>query len=819
MTIKKSLISVAAASLLAAGFAGCGSDSSSTPAAATTDTTTTTTSGVVSSVQAVDGYVYNATAKAYYLADNNTSMTAITLTATPTTKDVVSGVVTVGQSTYSLPADTNASVKSRIKFYTISDTVSSSVGTTFTPAAYIEGNNIDGYDANDTLLGTTVLYSPANSAIISPLTNLIYTANSASLFGATTAVPTTLVDLNATTFTALEANATKIATNLGLTGVNLLTADPVALAATNPTLRLVTALLKGADSTTATTILAMTTPATTLATTLTAVAAALPAGDTGKTLATTLAASAANGGFSTSDIAGLNIEKSVTAGSVQSLVAPVTTGLFPINGISINGKDSTEFVAAGAKISSTLADIYADINMSKVDGNITNKAFNVFIAVKGNKSFVASTDSNKSGSLIVQIPFDLNSTTSVIDSLVDGNTAIKYEAKSSDGAYIVTKSDVNATILSLTGDTAINTTAVSNVVRIHVGTILDNLKDKSADANLTGDTGFAFDGITDVQVYLTDAANTVGLSADGLNSMPLAKGTFSSLAGTVAATEAIKILNLSTVDFRGITTTGANVKPANVLSLTGTRAGTGANTSAWIVNNNTEINVSLGANVTDTFEKNNTVTITSSSTADLDLNTTTLITKAKANEYSTVGNRGEFNTTNITTVGDLNYTITTVVTDEFGEANTTVNYVTANRPAYVNTSAAWSTSSEGNKTILIKDYDGRDSNASLETTSMIRILDNANKYHTLVAGTAKNVQVGINDINFTNYSVGAEKNITFSVIFNVDGSLELNSTFGTEANLTDINFSVVDYNLTDRYGMDYNLTGSDSTGTDKNVSF
>jgi len=80
-------------------------------------TAATTTSGVQSSVTAVNGYVYNATGKAYYLAEDNASLK--TLTSTDTTKDVVSGEITVGSAVYSLPSDTNDSVKSRIKFFSI----------------------------------------------------------------------------------------------------------------------------------------------------------------------------------------------------------------------------------------------------------------------------------------------------------------------------------------------------------------------------------------------------------------------------------------------------------------------------------------------------------------------------------------------------------------------------------------------------------------------------------------------------------------------------------------------------------------------------
>ncbi|MDQ7059625.1 MAG: hypothetical protein Q9M43_00220 [Sulfurimonas sp.] len=64
------------------------------------------------------------------------------------------------------------------------------------------------------------------------------------------------IELNATTLAQIDSNLSKIATNLGLTGVDLKTADPIDLAGSNATFKLVTALLKGANATDAAVILA-----------------------------------------------------------------------------------------------------------------------------------------------------------------------------------------------------------------------------------------------------------------------------------------------------------------------------------------------------------------------------------------------------------------------------------------------------------------------------------------------------------------------------------------------------------------------------------
>ena len=366
MTIKKSLISVAASAAIIAAVTGCSSNGT------TAATTTTTTDPLISSsVTAVDGYIYNATAKAYYLAEDNASMVGIALTNTPTTLETNSSIVTLGSNSYALPSDTTDAIKSRIKFFEIATTASSTSGVTFTPAAYIEGDGVDGYDVNDTLLGTTTILAPATASIASPITNLIV-LNNAATFGSTTAIPTSLVDLNSSVDTQIDANATVLATKLGLGDVNLLTADPVATAATNPTYRLVNAMLKDATLADMTAILAFTTP-TTLAATLTNIAT-LP-NAAGATLAGSLATLAAAGEFTTASVEEMNVERSVTLGVKTDTTAPVVTGKFPIDAIEINDVTTGNFVAAGAKINGSALNV--DLNMTNVDGNISNQTFNI----------------------------------------------------------------------------------------------------------------------------------------------------------------------------------------------------------------------------------------------------------------------------------------------------------------------------------------------------------------------------------------------------------------------------------------------------------
>jgi len=598
MTINKTLMSVAAAGALAAMMTGCGSDSSSGSSGGNNGSTA---GGVQSSTKAVDGYVYNAKAEAYYLSEDNTTMKAVTMEAASTTKDVVTGKVTVGSSTYALPADTNDTVKKRIKFFKISSKPSSTSGTLYTPPTYVEASGIDGFDGNDTELKTKTIYAPANAAVTSPLTNLVYQANAATLFGTETGVPTTLVDLNATTLAALENNASVIAKNLGLGDVDLLTADPVALAASNPALRLVTALMIDADVNTATTILKAKKPAANLAETLEIVATALPAGNA-KTLATTLAAQAKSGALDNEFILKMNIEKSVESGDIATLEAPEVKGKFPItaNAIEINDVNNTELIGTGAKIKKETFSV--DINMDALDGNISTSKFKAIVSLTGSKDYMAQDDSNESGSLTVEVPFELNATDGSLDVTVPAGAAVPYEAKASDGSEIVAKTDFNASTLGVDGTNVIS--ASGKVLTINVASILENVGNNSADSNLSDGKDMKLDlkDISDAKVYLVDVdGKVVGTDDSGESFVPLAKGTIVSPTGTIAATEAIKIIDNSVVDLRA-NRTGKNAKP--------TITSAAASTTTVQVDQNTTLDLNItGLNANDTWEKNTTLAI------------------------------------------------------------------------------------------------------------------------------------------------------------------------------------------------------------------
>lgn len=797
MTIKNSLISVAASALLVAAMTGC-SSSDSTPAA-------TTTTGIQSSVTAVDGYIYNPTVEAFYLMDDNATMGSVTLTGTDTTKDTTTNVWTVGSAEYAL-ADTNTSIKDKIKFFRLSGKGSSSSGTTFTPATFIEtGASGAGYDTNDTILGTTfVMYAPANGAIMSPISNLIYLANSAALgtvaVGSSTATKGTLsADINSSYLASLEANATAIAANLGLGDINILTADPVALEATNPTYRLVTALLKGVTAATANSIIGATAPTSaTLTNTLATLKTAFTAGGESSTLLDDLITKVNAGTFTTADVATMNVEKSVENGAVTNKAAATLTGFFPVSSISINTVETDQLIASGAKIAANTIEVDVNISNVKTDANISNNAFTLLITAQGDKDFVGSTDNNSSTALVLQVPFELNSTDGTIGVTVSASALCPWEVRASDGSQIVAVADTNVSTLGIATDFSVN--ANNKTLEIDVDDILTLLTAK-ADANLTSSTviaGDIMDKISKVQIILVDSnSKMIRVDSTGTNQFNFPTATLAGFTGTPSGS-GINIVSLSDIDFRQ-GTTGANVKPNNTLSfaprgLTGGAATVNdTNASARVVlNDDTNVTISLVASTKDTSEDNTTVSFTlGSMITDTNSSMISRLLKSDSSTAASATNVFEMNASSASTVGELNTTIAYTVTDEFGEANTTTMYVTVNRaPIWVGTSA------NATRYTIVRDFDGTDINKTVNP--QVDIIDDNNTAKQLVDGQAFDLNVSDTVANMRSVTLTVSEDN--STIY-----LDFNASLPSDANLS------IDLNVTDVYNADLNLTSKTLT--------
>ena len=783
MTLKKSMFSIAAAGAIAAVLTGCGSSGSSSSSSSSSSTT-----GITSSVKAVDGYLYNSVVKAYYLEDDNVTMSNVTLDSTTTTKDTAAGVWTSGSSTYTL-ADTNTSIVDQIKFFTLTSQDSSTAGSTFTPATYIESGHTVGKDANDTAF-TTTLYAPANAPILSPLSGLVYLANSA-LIGTTTAAGTVVGDLNSSFLEGLEANATALAANLGLGDVDLLTADPIELIATNPTYALVNALLKTATAAQAGVLIALTAPTTaTLQTTLQSLS---DAGLTG--LTDTLLTAVKNGSFTTDNIAAMSIDQSVAAGTIVNTANATLAGNFTVDDITLNAVSTEGLSEAGAKVLASTMSIVLDMSNVKTDTNISNTAFTVYLKLDGSKDSVADTDNNSSTAMVVAIPFDLNLTDGVLAATVAVGASVPFEVRASNGEESVYKGDFNATTMDVSGTTVISG-ATTNLT-IDAGAIFTAINTE-LEQNLTDTSNFDFDmsEISSVQVLLSQPTTLTRVTTDGLNALSFATADLAGITGDISAVEAVKLFSLTTTDFRthsaNAATTQANSITNETLTINGAASGTGTTADPYIINDDSNLTLQLVNGTFDNAETNDTITITSSGT-DLDLNTTTIITESKANVFSTVAAGSEFNTSS-TTAGDINYTITTKSTDEFGESNTTVHYVTGNRAPSVITTAqsiADTNLTDGNITsVLFTDIDT--SIITTNTTALISDLNTtsltlSNSWQSFASGGIDKVKLSDDntslDINGTD-SVSAQ---TLSI--NITAA-ELQDIHGSSATVGDFNITI-----------------------------
>jgi len=785
MTFKKSMISIAAAGVIAAGLTGCGSSSNSTPPP---PGPTPNPGGIQSTVKAVDGYVYNGKVEAWYLDDDNRTMKSVTLNNTKTTKNSVTGVWTVGSADYSL-ADTNASIKDRIRFFRLTGVASSSEGTTFTPATFIESGQATGYDGNDTiLLPTFTMFAPANSGVLSPISNLIYQATSSTV-GTTAAFGSDQVELNASVLSQLENNASMMATKLGLAGVNLLTSDPVALETSNPTLRLVNALLKPATagniSAMATAIMNAT-AATDLAGTLGVVKAGLTAAGQGTVLVSDLETKAKAGAFTTADVANMNIEKSVETDSYKAKAEVSNKGVYPVKAITVNTTDFEDLIANGAKLKNEEMNVALDMSGLSNDTNISTSTFSVLVKVEGDKDFVISTDNNSSTGVAFKIPFDLNLTDGTLDAEVLGSTMIPFEVKSSNGAEVV-YTEFNASDFGVTAVVAESGTSLNIDVDAAITAMTTHL-----DGNLTNSSGNYFkegdvmDKISRVQVILLDADNKIiRTDSSGKYALNFPKTDFASLAGTISG-NGIKVLDLANADFR-TSSTAANLAPSHALTITTGAAvsGSGTEASPYVIHNNSNHSLDLGAGATDGGEANSTFAISSWGTyaaAFTDNNVshinTTLYNAASVTAASNIAATNAFDLNcSSTTAGELNTTITYKVTDEFGEANTSMMYARINRAPMKSIAAI-----DGNTTAvrIATDLDGDAitlGSATATTVGNAIVSSNLDVNVSAIVNTGSDLL-----LEFNNTITGLDINITNST--DVNDSYEMNTSIG------DINISL-----------------------------
>jgi hypothetical protein len=766
MTLKKSMISIAAAGVIAATITGCGSSSggSSNGGGSTAQPT---------SITATDGYVYNYNVTATY-ADGNESnrtygTTAVLTDAVSKTTKAAGQAQVAGSATMNLKDVLTDDQLDNLRYVTLSQAPQTTDGTTITYQTFFDANGDGLFDtaAGDVLVpaGFT-MKAPAGFKMITPLTTLVQARID-------TLTASDVNDSNRSEKAALAL--TQIASALGLTADKIKNIDPMDTVETDPAYALINALagqlITDTEVTAVSTALATATAATTVSAALNNIAAGATAS---KSLFTDAANQLAADADMINTVSSWNLDALRNTTAAQTAFNPTnltaSAADFNVSDIEINSIAASTLAGAGAKIKEAdLNDVTFELDTSS-EANVSNKMFKLVLDLRTQETYIAA-DANVS-SLTVVVPFELNSTVNA-SKVIDGKISGNIIWNGVDGAGNTFTGEMNATeFASRSGVTAIDVTDDGDVT-IQAHKILT-----TADSNSSNKVGVdALDAsIANIKMAIVDSENALQkTNAAGTASAYWGNTAIASVYGAIVETGKT-ILKNTLVDGRAANTASpaVNAAPAHALTLNGKETGTGTTAAPFIINNNSPLSLALAANgSTDAAEKNTTITIAASST-DLDLNTSNIISKAKANVFAATAAGSEFNTTS-TTAGDLNYTITTVATDEFGESNTTTYYITANRAPVKATFVEYNTTA----ITIATDVDRHEMSLGTDTATDV---GNA------IAGRSLDVNVsaivslaGKLILDFNSTITGLDINISNTT--DVNDTYELNATMG-DLNIT-----------------------------------
>ena len=766
MTFKKSMISIAAASVIAAGLTGCGSSGSTAAVVAAAEDTTT--AGTVTSIKVVDGEVINAEATVTYLKeDNTTGEVAITDRA----NWLATSIDQNGTSTYDI-SEVNATVLDNlisVKFET--KAAHESNGTIYGPTFFdTNGNGI--MDGSETLAGNLELNTPAGFSVATPITTLVASmVNNA--------------DINESNRTALVAQALEdIAESLGLDATDISSVDPLT-ATDKPQYAAINALLGavtrvGNDTAVkalATALAAKAAPANTSAAFGNLAAAATTAGETDSATMFTAfevaleADSNMLDGALTMDLDALR-KDSLADGSVQ--ISYQTSAATDYNvteveiGTSATPSDGqnhdSSLVQNGAKI----GDLNIKLEML-ADGNITTNTIALVLKVANEKASVEA-DANLT-QLTVYLPIDINATEGVITASLNPSALISYEGVTAAGT--IKSGEANASALGLTASSIVtNNLNVGHSDKYSLDINGDSLI-SGIDSNMSNVFDLDLSSVASVQAALVDTdaitQKVSGDATDGYNTSYWGTTTVSSITGAITKTGKT-ILNLTgdkLADMRA-TFSGENAE-SNVTNVdvngSGASAGTGFTTTYAYADAAKFTQMMNVATYSETNEVNNSVSISG---------LPTFITAAKSTIVAAAASTtADFNLTvdtNLSTMVDTNTTVALKVTDEFGKVNTT----------------------DANVSFFF------DAIPTLATTN-VKV-----RNFTKVDSTHYTADINATDINntavvFTMTNVMGEANTTFTESGDAVHALDLNSTAGTATwTITDINATTVasDENIT-----------------------
>lgn len=537
MTYKKSMISLVAAGAIAAMVTGCGGSSSS-------GTTTTNTTTAVTSVEAVDGKILNATVTATYVDDNNVSHD-IPLDHAGTYKDVVTGKTTKATSFAYTIADTNLSIADKVRYITVTQKAAAVKDGKSYPASFIDVDLSGDYNSSIDQPYNLTLVAPKGVKYASPVSTLVYNLVQTNL-----ADPTK--EVNAT---EIENALTKISKKLNISVDDIKNVDPLA----KTEYGFVNAMLGAAN--------------------LNALATALDTEDANATdFASTIdllakydatfkgvQASIKTGALKVENLSTLNFDKTRENGGTPVLQEGSTTAIGDINSTTIDGIDVSDLINTGDKIQTGLIKLtFADGKAT--DANATAKV-DLLISVANPEESVEATA--KQDKIVIKV--------SGLDvKRVNGTTTLEYNASTATTSYewynTSTSLDKNYVSMSDKNSTELNIGSAFAQNQFNIATLVDLIDtNASGETNTSSATVNILNNIADVTVAIADpdgALQSVNSNGDA------ELWTTSTVAGTgnVIVAQGKRILDLK-ADSRGTIATQTNNAPTSAITSNGGTTG------------------------------------------------------------------------------------------------------------------------------------------------------------------------------------------------------------------------------------------------------
>lgn len=807
MTFKKSMISISAAAVIAAGLTGCGSSDSTTAGTTTTAPT---------SFEAVDGKIMNAVATATYWDEDANATDTVTLTPNPTTIDYsgATAVINKGTYAYTIPADSNVTAD-MIRYVTFTKQAQTTDPATgiVTPATFIDVDDSKDYNSSVDNVAITV------DSLVATKGDAYASLASTMKFQAAGGTATYNVkEVNTTTGSAVQKAQAAVEALFGLSAGQLATLDPTQ----DKNFKFLNAQygsLTTAELNTAATIVKdLNTSAVDLSSVEKIIAYAAD------TLTIPVFTTIKNGDFDFANLDKYNADKVRKSGGSPVLEEELEGTIGSITAITVNSGStdvgtlkSTGDKLADADVKFTFAtNEDTDTNSTKLVDlvlEVTNPRASVEAGANANKLLItlANVEVKK---VEATTSLDINESTATISykwtNLTDANlTHTGYASNVSfddanlsslgltkagiftsntfDISELISKIDTNASTEAKAADTSSFSTKIVTVKAglVDAGNALQKVDSSTGDT--LGWTSITANGVS-AKPILTSATYDMRGTATGVNTAPAATAITPSTStldalvhlaadGTVTANEATEALSGATLvvndidagditKYLDITVSGDNNEKNDSVSISGL--------PTWITANNN--NVKNGEDLNITIDGN-----------------------ASVSGHDT-------------TMATIN------VKDEFGETNSSkdlnVSFMFNHAPVITaKTVSADINTTDGEDIITVsntvsdadstEDINGTNSNSSLDAVTIVGTYNINGAY---VASATPTSVIVVPDENVT-VDVAAALNANGTINWTLTANTDLNSdttAAGEEGNIT------ITYNVTDIYG---------ATSTDKNITF